>query len=170
MWAHYADGFKGFCLEFSEIKTQDENLQNKLTHKDIDYRNNDIKNLQFSVGLCVDGNANKLDINNTPPKQLQLKYSDKYESIYNTKLKAWKYEKEYRYTIPKQHLQEQKLYYDFSCLKSITFGVRTPQDKVDEIIKIIKQQHKGRHNHSVEFYKVNIKNGKFVREFYREQR
>ncbi|MGX2982610.1 DUF2971 domain-containing protein [Helicobacter sp. 23-1045] len=155
MWAHYADGFKGFCLEFSEIKVQDGSLQNKLTHKDIDYRNNDIKNLQFSVGLCVAGNANKLDINNTPPKQLQLKYNDKYETIYNTKLKAWKYEKEHRYSILKKYLPEQRLYYDFKCLKSITFGTRIPLKEQRKIINNIKQKCQ-QYNHKVKFYKVKI--------------
>ena len=64
---------------------------------------------------------------------LQLKYNKKYESIYNTKLKAWDYEKEHRYSIAKSDLPNQKLHYDFMNLKSITFGINTPQNKRDEV-------------------------------------
>ena len=164
MWAHYASGHSGICMEFSEIRAQDRNLQSKLTHRDIEYHNDDIKNLQFSVGLCVADNANKLDINDTPPKQLKLKYGDKYESIYNTKLKAWDYEKEHRYTILKKYLPEQKLYYDFKCLKSITFGRRIPLKEQYKITKNIKQKCQ-EYNHKVKFYKVEIdeNNGFLVR-------
>ncbi len=95
MWAHYASGHSGICLEFSKIMAQDRNLQSKLTHRDIEYHNDNIKNLQFSVGLAASNNENKFDFLNKKMQlgALQLKYNKKYESIYNTKLKAWDYEK-----------------------------------------------------------------------------
>lgn len=90
MWAHYASGHSGICLEFSEIRAQDENLQNKLKCKDIDYaqsENYNIKNLQFSVGLALSNGDIKMKF---LPHRLWLKdlediYNEKYKYIYNTK-------------------------------------------------------------------------------------
>ena len=172
MWAHYASGHSGICVEFSNIVESNTNFGEIIKPKPITYESSKdyiIKNLQFSVGLTLTNNDIDLP-QRIVVKDIKNLYNTKYQYIFNTKLDAWCGENEYRITMLKSDLPKQKLKYDFNCLKSITFGVRTPQDKVDEIIKIIKQQHKGRHNHSVEFYKVNIKNGKFVREFYREQR
>lgn len=64
MWTHYASGHSGICLEFSDIIAQDENLQDKLKHKDIDYEkseNYNIKNLQFSVGLALSNDDIKMN-------------------------------------------------------------------------------------------------------------
>lgn len=177
MWAHYASGHSGICLEFSDIVAQDENLQDKLKKSPIIYSNNDIKNLQFSVGLAASNNENKLEFlgNRIQLGELQLIYNGKYETIYHTKLKAWEYESEYRYSIRKSDLIDskslltQKLKYDFSCLKSITFGERTPQNKRDEITKIIDKKCREYH-HKVAFYEVYIDDsfGKFKRKLYKD--
>ena len=52
-------------------------------------------------------------------------------------------------------LKNQKLRYKIECLKSITFGARTPQNKRDEIIKIIDKKCE-EHNHKVDLYEVYI--------------
>lgn len=160
-------------MEFDEIQPQI-SLENKLKHKDIDYEkseNYNVKNLQFSVGLALSNGDIKM---NFLPRRLWLKdlediYNEKYKYIYNTKLEAWKYENEYRYSIRKKDLESQKLKYDFRCLKSITFGERTPQNKRDEIKKIIDKKYK-EHNHKVAFYEVYIDDscGKFKRKPYRD--
>ena len=97
MWTHYASGHSGICLEFNDIIALDENLQDKLTHRNIDYRNDGIKNLQFSVGLAASNNENKPEFleNRMQLGELQLIYNGKYETIHHTKLKVWKYESEY---------------------------------------------------------------------------
>ena len=175
MWTHYASGHSGICLEFSDIIAQDENLQDKLKHKDIDYEkseNYNIKNLQFSVGLALSNDAIKM---NFLPDRLWLKdlediYTEKYKYIYNTKLESWKDEKEYRYSILKADLIDskglltQKLKYDFRRLKSITFGERTPQNERDEIMETINKKCE-KYNHKVAFYEVYIDDscGKFKR-------
>ena len=166
MWVHYASGYSGICMEFSNIIAQDNNLQNKLEHKEIDYvdrKNYNVKNFQFSVGLAL----NNADIKmNFLPKPITIQglrdtYSKKYEYIYNTKLDVWGYEKEYRYSIHQSDLIDskglptQKLCYKIKCLQSITFGARTPQNKRDEIMKIIDKKCE-EHNHKVDFYEVYI--------------
>lgn len=180
MWAHYASGHSGICLEFSDIVVQDTNLQNKIKHKDIDYEkseNYNVKNLQFSVGLALTNGDIKM---NFLPHRLWLKdlediYNEKYKYIYNTKLNVWEYENEHRYSIRKSDLIDskglltQKLKYDFRRLKSITFGKRTPQNKRDEIKKIIDKKCR-EHNHKVAFYEVYIDDscGKFKKKPYRD--
>lgn len=161
MWAHYAGGHSGICLEFDEIQPQI-SLENKLKHKDIDYEkseNYNVKNLQFSVGLALSNGDIKM---NFLPRRLWLKdlediYNEKYKYIYNTKLNVWEYENEHRYSIRKSDLIDskglltQKLKYDFRCLKSITFGKRTPLDKQKQIINLMRNKHP-----NIAFYKVDI--------------
>lgn len=161
MWAHYAGRHSGICMEFSDIKAQDAELQSKLRHKDISYENNQPKTLKFSIGLAASNNPNKLAFlsRRLELKGLQEIYNDKCESIYNTKLEAWKYENEHRYSILKKDLANQKLKYKIECLKSITFGVNTPQDEKDKIKAIINE--KCKQSHRVNFYEVNIKKGMF---------
>ncbi len=148
MWAHYASGHSGICLEFSDIIKSNTNFGDKIEPKKINYKmseNYNAKNLQFSVGLAL-SNSDDFKLKFLPEriaiKDIKNLYDAKYQYIFNTKLDAWCGENEYRITMLKSDLPKQKLKYDFNCLKSITFGVRTPQDKANKIIKIIKENAK----------------------------
>ena len=167
MWAHYASGHSGICVEFSDIVESNTNFGEIIKPKPIKYESNKdyiIKNLQFSVGFNLTNNDIDLP-QSIVVKDIKKLYDTKYQYIFNTKLDAWIDENEHRITILKSDLPKQKLKYDFSCLKSIIFGVRTPQDKIDEIIKIIKEKCQ-KYGHKVELYEVKIENGKFVRKVY----
>ena len=87
-------------------------------------------------------------------------YNQKCESIYHKKLDLWQYEQEYRVSIPKEKLKNQKLAYKIECLKSITFGKRTPFDKQKQIINLMRNKQP-----NIAFYKVDIdeKSGVLVR-------
>lgn len=70
---------------------------------------------------------------------------DKYENNKLIKTKDWAYEKEYRIVFNRLmdyeiEEKDRKLKYDFSCLKGLIFGIKTPENKKDEIIKIIKNK------------------------------
>ncbi|MBY0540020.1 MAG: DUF2971 domain-containing protein, partial [Campylobacterales bacterium] len=70
---------------------------------------------------------------------------DKYEKNKLTKTKDWEYEKEYRIVLNRLmdyeiEEKDRKLKYDFSCFKGLIFGIKTPENKKDEIIKIIKNK------------------------------
>lgn len=173
MWAHYASGHSGICLEFSKIIAQDEDLQDKLKHKDIEYKtieNYNIEYIPFSLGLVLSHIEHKYQFLSRPIviEGLQDRYHQKCESIYHKKLDAWKYEREHRISIPKEKLKNQKLKYDFRCLKSITFGERTPQNERDEIMETINKKCE-KYNYKVAFYEVYIDDscGKFKRKPYR---
>ena len=154
MWAHYASGHSGICLEFSNIKAQDKHL--KFERNEIDYKEYgkiDIKYLQFSVGLVLSHIEHKWDFlsRHIVIQGLQDIYTKKFKAIYNTKLDAWEKEYEYRISIAKKDLPNQKLAYKAECLKSITFGAKTPQCKQREMIRIVKNK-----NPNIRFYKVEI--------------
>ena len=172
MWAHYASGHSGICVEFSNIVESNTNFGDKIEPKPIKYESSKdyiIKNLQFSVGLTLTNSDIDLP-QSIVVKDIKKLYDTKYQYIFNTKLDAWCGENEYRITMLKSDLPKQKLKYDFRCLKSITFGVKTPQDKVDEIIEIVKEKCQKYDGHKVAFYEVKIENGRFVRKLYRGQR
>lgn len=154
MWAHYASGHSGICMEFSEIQAQDKHL--KFERNEIDYKEYgkiDIKYLQFSVGLVLSHIEHKWDflLNPIVIQGLQDIYTKKFKAIYNTKLDAWEKEYEHRISIAKKDLTNKKLAYKAECLKSITFGVKTPQCKQREMIRIARSK-----NPNIRFYKVEI--------------
>lgn len=166
MWAHYASGHSGICLEFSKIIAQDRGFENDIEPKEIKYEtieNYNATNIPFSLGLVLSHIEHKYNFLSRPIviEGLHDTYNQKCESIYHKKLDAWKYENEYRISIPKDKLKNQKLAYKIECLKSITFGKRIPFDKQKQIINLMRNK-----NPNIAFYKVDIdeNRGVLVRE------
>lgn len=165
MWAHYAGGHSGICLEFSKIIAQDREFENDIEPKKIDYierEKYDVANIPFSLGLVLSHIEHKYQFLSHPIVIEGLKdiYNQKCESIYHKKLDLWKYEQEHRISIPKEKLKNQKLEYKIECLKSITFGKRTPFDKQRQITNLVKNK-----KPNIAFYKVDIdENGVFGKE------
>ncbi|MDN5052458.1 DUF2971 domain-containing protein [Aliarcobacter butzleri] len=96
----------------------------------------------------VDENKNKsilFDKVLNNQEEWEKSFWDKYENNKLIKTKDWAYEKEYRIVFNRlidYEIEEKyrKLKYDFSCLKGVIFGIKTPQIKKDEIIRIIKNK------------------------------
>lgn len=156
MWAHYASGHSGICVEFSNIIKLNTNFGDKIEPKPIKYEpseNYDVKTLQFAVGLVLSHIEHKPEFLSRPIviQGLQDIYTKKFKAIYNTKLDAWEKEYEYRISIAKKDLPNQKLAYKAECLKSITFGAKTSQCKQREMIRIVKNK-----NPNIRLYKVEI--------------
>lgn len=93
----------------------------------------------------IDENKNKSRFYDTVlnnQEEWRGQFWNKYETNKLVKTKDWEYEKEYRlvfnrlmdYEIAEK---DRKLKYDFSCFKGVIFGIKTPQNKKDEIIEII---------------------------------
>lgn len=143
MWAHYASGHSGICLEFSEIVAQDREFENDIKPKEIEYcPSGNVVNIPFSLGLVLSHIEHKYQFLSHPIVIEGLKdiYNQKCESIYHKKLDLWKYEQEHRISIPKEKLKNQKLEYKIECLKSITFGERTPLNKQKQIINFMRNK------------------------------
>ncbi|MDX2362399.1 MAG: DUF2971 domain-containing protein [Crocinitomicaceae bacterium] len=112
LWAHYANGHRGYCLGYETKTLLNDNMYQKLRSLSVKYS---LKLPKLSV----------LDINNDD--QIINK-------LIGTKSKLWSYEKETR--IISDVIG--KNYYEHSALKSICFGLRMNDDEKERIMKCLK--------------------------------
>jgi hypothetical protein len=101
MWSHYADGHRGFCLEFTAAIEPFSKARQVRYHEDFPYVN--------PVSLLVEDST---DGDNELLVAMVL-----------TKAPCWQYEEEWRL----MHMEASKLYtYDYSALTGIYFGAAMP--------------------------------------------
>ncbi|ABV67161.1 DUF2971 domain-containing protein [Aliarcobacter butzleri] len=158
VWGHYGQGHSGVCLIF-ETNNEGEipflNVYTGLKLKEVNYNGN-FEEINFFESLgkipqplvesfYIDENKNKsilFDKVLNNQEEWRKLFWDKYEKNKLTKTKDWTYEKEYRIVLNRLmdyeiKEEDRKLKYDFNCLKGVIFGIKTPQNKKDEIIEII---------------------------------
>lgn len=159
VWGHYGQGHSGVCLIF-ETNNEGEipflNVYTGLKLKEVNYNGN-FEEINFfeSLGKILEPLANSFYVDENKSilfdkvlnnqEEWKKSFWDKYENNKLIKTKDWAYEKEYRIVLNRlidYEIEEKyrKLKYDFSCLKGVIFGIKTPQIKKDEIIKIIKNK------------------------------
>ncbi|WP_409439839.1 DUF2971 domain-containing protein [Psychromonas sp. GE-S-Ul-11] len=111
MWAHYADKYQGFCLEFAT----DNELFEKA--KKVDY------------------------VDEIPKLNIQSIYADDQSSkileLFCTKSKAWKYEKEWRVI---HHEAGLAYTYPTEALTGVYFGPNMPRDVIEIICLVLQGQ------------------------------
>ncbi|HBL76059.1 MAG: hypothetical protein A2W90_11630 [Bacteroidetes bacterium GWF2_42_66] len=115
LWAHYADGHKGFCIEYDLDILLNESSFSKLRYFPVKYK---MKPPQIDIN---DLKNNSLDF---------------YKKVAGIKSKKWSYEKEIR--IISEDVGEQD--YDYRAVKAIYFGYKMP----DKQKRIIMNRLKGR--------------------------
>lgn len=116
MWGHYADSFKGICLEFDI----DKKFENKLVK--VEYRNNPIA----------------INLKENSMKDEKYPFVEDFLDFFRYKHKDWEYEREYRLVSGTQNSEK----YPTKSLKAIYFGVNCPIEKQVEIYqKTMKHQH-----------------------------
>ncbi len=127
MWAHYAAGFTGICLEF-DTSYEPFNKMRK-----VKYTND---KTVFDLGKLLDKRKNKNE------------NSSEIAKVWATKSKIWSYEKEWRSV----HKDGNTLFsYDQSALRAIYFGDAIKQEILEIICLIMIGQ-----NEHVRFYKSKI--------------
>ncbi len=105
LWAHYAYGHKGFCVEYDLDKLiLFENQEYKVI--DVIYSDRPLK-------------LGSSEILTNPDQNIFLK------KLIGAKPDSWKYEKEIRVITPSQGRHD----YDFRAVKSIYFGLRMPDEQ-----------------------------------------
>lgn len=154
--------------------TEKENIYSNqgLSLKKIDYSGNfDEINFFESLGkipeplvksFYIDENKNKSRFYDTVlnnQEEWRKSFWNRYETNKLVKTKDWEYEKEYRLVLNRLmdyeiDEKDRKLKYDFSCLKGVIFGIKTPQNKKDEIIDIIKSKCHENNISDFEFYQA----------------
>ncbi|CAL2083220.1 conserved hypothetical protein [Tenacibaculum dicentrarchi] len=112
LWAHYADGHKGFCIEY-----------------DLDSLLNSYSGTFFSFPIIYTKNPPDIEL-----KDIQSKNQKLIKKLAGYKSKRWDYEQEYRITtnFPGPY------YYEYDALKSIYFGLRMDNDHKNLIMKKLK--------------------------------
>lgn len=154
LWAHYADGHKGFCIEYD---------------LDILLNKNSFSELK-SFSVKYETKPPQTDLNDLRNDNLNL-----YKKIAGVKSKKWLYEEEIRIISEEVGNQD----YDYEALKSIYFGYKMD----DEEKQIIMERLQGRgisyyqiqlDDKSYSFYRAKVPDSfeisqKYLFEFYRER-
>ncbi len=112
LWAHYAYGHKGFCIEYD--------LENLL---------NSYSGTFFSFPIIYTKNPPNIELKDITSKNQEL-----IKKLAGYKSKRWSYEQEYRITTNFSG----PYYYEYDALKSIYFGLRMDNDFKDLIMKKLK--------------------------------
>jgi hypothetical protein len=141
LWAYYADGYKGFCLEY-DVEILKENYQNVVQQIIVDYKE-------------------KVPVLND--EDLKNKFSSIYQKIFGTKSKSWEHEKEVRLVYDTFGLKE----YHPSALTGIYFGERMDNKYKELLISSLinrdvkfhqLKKQKGAYNLDAEFIHENKRN------------
>lgn len=130
LWAHYANSHQGFCIEYD--------LDTLVKFGRSDYFNFDVK---YSDHPPI------LDIND------MLKVDDKVsfiQKLIGVKSKKWAYEKETRVVTSESGSQN----YDYRAVKSIYFGLRMAEEKIQEVMKRLS----GR---GIKYYQIHLKDNSY---------
>ena len=117
MWSHYAHKHKGLCIKF---KSQDNPFNNA-------------RKINYTKKLPTIDLYNWIVNNN----------DKEFYKLFTSKLKLWKYEKEYRILNSKEN---QLLKYNREAIESIYFGINATEVDMSKIIKIFDKK--------IDFYKA----------------
>jgi len=114
MWSHYANGFKGFCVEYDFKK-----LKNSIESK---------KNIELatsSVKYATDGKLPIVKIKTFMQSTIDDTRDSSLEILnaFTRKEQSWSYENEVRFISSEK---EGKLYYDPDCINAIYISEKTP--------------------------------------------
>ena len=131
MWAHYADGYKGMCLEFDTNYSPFEKL-----HK-----------VRYGLGFPLIDVATCLDLKEKKERDSLIK------DLYCHKSNDWSYEKEWRLIHEKAGTE---FVYESEALKAIYFGPEIEQEILETTCLIIQGQ-----NPQVEFWKGCLSENEF---------
>jgi len=130
LWAHYANSHKGFCIEYDLDRLLSK--QNPKHHFfDIKYTN-EIPNLDISKIITQDN----------PDKLIKM--------MLGFKSQRWEYENELRIITENQGLNT----YDYRAVKAIYFGLKTPEDEIDQVMKTLQ----GR---KIKYFQMHLKPNSF---------
>lgn len=130
LWAHYADSHNGFCIEYD--------LERLMSKQNPKHRFFDI---QYSVQIPSLDFAEILDQNN-PDTLIKI--------MLGFKSQRWEYENELRIITENQGLNT----YDYRAVKAIYFGLKTPEDEIDQVMKTLQ----GRR---IKYFQMHLKPNSF---------
>jgi len=166
MWSHYADGLRGFCLEFDSNLIKDnedaellevlyENNPSEIDtaelavlYDQVDYHERTIyKTERMLENALIKDKLKKslkgdVEMYSKYLNEVYLKNSEIYQKMLATKSLEWRYEEELRIIL---HIESKSnlgtfMKYPEKSLKSIIIGERMPKKQQQTIIKIVKAE------------------------------
>ncbi|CAH6781210.1 conserved hypothetical protein [Vibrio chagasii] len=106
LWSQYGDNFKGMCIEY-----------------DLNYYEGDANLNCFEVQYEDHPNNISLPLlEKLPPLSLGTE-------LFKVKHSNWRYEREYRWVLPKEELEGNKLFLNKQCLTSVILSEHAPADR-----------------------------------------
>lgn len=149
MWAHYADGLRGFCLEFDSQKLippdQDAKIYEVLyenepaiidasvmavLHDQWDYHNDAFFETQALAKYRGEGRNYELSLYEAGVKDASYRLGEIYQKMLATKPVQWSYEEELRLIdfAPRTGQSGTLMFYPENAIKSVIFGEKMTRD------------------------------------------
>lgn len=147
MWSHYADNHRGFCIGFDNLH-KNMNLNTKPFAASYKTKFTDLNNPEKIINFYIDIFHNYKHL---PEAAWQKKYADLAKtmtfendqlsgiSVLTDKYEKWQYEQEFR-LIDEKNFGLKK--FTPSCIKSITFVLKTNTDEIHKIVDTCKKNQK----------------------------
>lgn len=142
MWAHYADSFKGVCIEYDICKLNGLDIQAQL------YPVYYTKERQFSIdedSLCdyIEGDREVDAISDT-------------KGVFLQKADYWKYEKEWRICYTNYELDSNVVkVVPFPCVSAIYLGPRISEENYKKVIETA-IEYQNVHNYELRIYQMTL--------------
>nr|WP_253822618.1 DUF2971 domain-containing protein [Vibrio europaeus] len=147
MWSHYADGLRGFCIEYEPTTILGDNPKFASIY-DVLYQNTPavidtaleaVHSDQIDYhGNAIEASTSESEIELLDEKLYEnvLKSQEIYMKMLATKPKEWSYEEEKRIIYLSTDRDDSLLAYPSSSIKRVIFGEKMPQNQVQTILNL----------------------------------
>lgn len=142
MWAHYADSYKGICVEYDIKRITDEEVLKSLFP------------VVYSKERDVFVSSDLLAAYFRGDKELLATKDSK--GVFLQKLFDWRDEKEWRICKMNHSLSEEVgVKFEFPYISAIYTGIRTPKEDFDEL-KVLINKYEEKYNYKIKLYKMKM--------------
>lgn len=171
MYSHYADSFKGFCLEYS-MQKMIEHLPESMYFFPVIYQNRPSSLAEMEKMENILSEMEKKIKSTSTINLSSISEADDLVSYFIHKNGNWKYEREWRFIIPKSKFGEffpsqriGKKYHqlvNFDCISAVYLGARASEETKNELIAIVEEKNKKRGNSDqIKVYETHISFGSY---------
>lgn len=146
MWAHYADAFKGVCLEFKAEKRLDSGVYFGIQFEMSSFKLKPGEKTPYDDGFLL---PISVEYKDEMPDAINVNAisRDYFVPFLRRKHSDWEYEEESRLIVATDNIHSQKLKFEKSFLNGIIFGLNTSTKNKRKIVRIIKQNYDFEHFH-----------------------
>ena len=151
MYSHYADSFKGFCLEYS-MQDMSKYLPDIMYFFPVIYQDHPSSLAQMKSMEKTLSDMDKKLMSNSTIDMSSVSKADDLVSYFIHKHEGWKYEREWRFIIPKSQFGKffpnqriGKKYHqleNFDCISAVYLGARTSEETKNELLAIVEEKNK----------------------------